>query len=158
MFRIHILHQRYHFHQISTYNSNDIDLQEKKITGVYFLGYKYHGTCGFGRFYNSDSGKCVKARPEVCDPGHSNRASSIANKLEELRAKQQLEQLELRQDGTKVVCYVTSWAFYRKGEGKFVPEHLDTRLCTHIIYAYAGLNPDTLLIHSFDPWADIENS
>lgn len=119
------------------------------------LGMQYHGSCGFGRFYNSDNGMCVKARPELCDPGHSNRANFIA-KLEEL---QQLEQLELNnQEGKKVVCYVTSWAFYRRGEGKFVPEHLDSRLCTHVVYAFAGLNPDSLLIHSFDPWADIENS
>lgn len=100
---------------------------------------------------------CIKARPDICDPGHSNRATSIT-KLEELRDKQQLEQLELHQENKKVVCYVTSWAFYRRGEGKFVPEHLDSRLCTHIVYAFAGLNPDTLLIHPFDPWADIENS
>lgn len=47
---------------------------------------------------------------------------------------------------------------YRKGEGKFVPEHLDARLCTDVVYAFAGLNPETLTLHSFDPWADIENS
>ncbi|XP_051164101.1 probable chitinase 10 [Leptopilina boulardi] len=120
-------------------------------------GLQYHGSCGYGRFYNSDNGMCIKARPDICDPGHSNRATSIT-KLEELRDKQQLEQLELHQENKKVVCYVTSWAFYRRGEGKFVPEHLDSRLCTHIVYAFAGLNPDTLLIHPFDPWADIENN
>lgn len=56
------------------------------------------------------------------------------------------------------MCYVTSWALYRKEDGKFVPEHLDSQLCTDIVYAFAGLNPETLLIESFDPWADIEHS
>lgn len=58
----------------------------------------------------------------------------------------------------RVVCYMTSWAFYRRGDGKFVPEHIDTRLCTHIVYAYASLSPDELVAKEFDPWADITNS
>lgn len=57
-----------------------------------------------------------------------------------------------------MACYFTSWASYRKKEGKFVPEHLDPRLCTHIIYAFASLDPETLTIQPFDTWADIENS
>lgn len=58
----------------------------------------------------------------------------------------------------RIVCYVTSWAFYRKGDGKFVPENIDTRLCTHIVYAYASLSYDELVAKEFDPWADITNS
>lgn len=53
---------------------------------------------------------------------------------------------------------MTNWAFYRKGEGKFVPEHLDQRLCTHIVYAFASLDPQLLLPKEFDPWADLDNS
>lgn len=56
------------------------------------------------------------------------------------------------------MCYVTNWAFYRKGEGKFVPENLDQRLCTHIVYAFATLDPERLIMKEFDMWADIENS
>lgn len=57
----------------------------------------------------------------------------------------------------KVICHVTNWSFYRKGEGKFVPENIDTSLCTHIIYAFASLDPQTLKLKEFDPWGDIEN-
>lgn len=53
---------------------------------------------------------------------------------------------------------MTSWAFYRRGDGKFVPEHIDSRLCTHVVYAYATLTPDNLVAKEFDPWADINNS
>ena len=53
---------------------------------------------------------------------------------------------------------MTSWAFYRRGDGKFVPENIDTRLCTHVVYAYASLSPDELIAKEFDPWADVTNS
>lgn len=65
---------------------------------------------------------------------------------------------EGEQSDKLVVCYMTSWAFYRRGDGKFVPEHVDTRLCTHVVYAYASLSPDDLIAKEFDPWADITNS
>lgn len=57
----------------------------------------------------------------------------------------------------KVVCHITNWSFYRKNEGKFVPENLDHKLCTHIIYSFATLEPDDLELKEFDPWVDIEN-
>lgn len=59
--------------------------------------------------------------------------------------------------GYRVVCHITNWSFYRKGEGKFVPENLDASLCTHIIYSYATLEPEELELREFDPWGDIEN-
>ena len=37
----------------------------------------------------------------------------------------------------RIVCYYTNWSQYRPNEGKFLPEDLDTSLCTHMIYAYA---------------------
>lgn len=58
----------------------------------------------------------------------------------------------------KIVCYFTNWSWYRKGDGKFVPENIDPTLCTHIVYAYAGLDPNELKIKPFDPTADIDHS
>jgi chitinase len=57
----------------------------------------------------------------------------------------------------KVVCHTTNWAFYRKGEGKFVPENLDFSLCTHVVYSFATLDPEQFIMLEFDPWADVEN-
>lgn len=81
---------------------------------------------------------------------------------EKLQQQQQVQlqpsQLKLaRNSEPKVVCHITNWSFYRKGEGKFVPENLDTSLCTHIIYAYASLAPNELELREFDPWGDIQN-
>jgi len=120
---------------------------------VSLLGLQYHGHCGHSRFYEPIEKRCVIAAPEICnvlDQNNSPLASSQTQKLEKLEL--------LQQKGPRVVCYVASWALYRKEDGKFVPENLDSRLCTDIVYAFAGLSPETLMIHTFDPWADIDNS
>ncbi|XP_075149513.1 chitinase 10 [Haematobia irritans] len=57
----------------------------------------------------------------------------------------------------KVVCYFTNWAWYRPGQGKYVPEDIDENLCTHIVYGFAVLNSNSLTIKTHDSWADIDN-
>ncbi|KAK8763414.1 hypothetical protein V5799_033976 [Amblyomma americanum] len=57
-------------------------------------------------------------------------------------------------DGPKVVCYFTSWSIYRDDRGRFAPEDIDPKVCTHIMYAFATLDSATLLISMADPWAD----
>ncbi|GCB82358.1 hypothetical protein scyTo_0022655, partial [Scyliorhinus torazame] len=60
---------------------------------------------------------------------------------------------------SRLVCYFTSWAQYRPGEGKFKIDDLDPCLCTHLIYAFAGMKDnkitnldanDLTLYHSFN--------
>lgn len=58
----------------------------------------------------------------------------------------------------KVVCYFTNWAWYRQGVGKYLPADIDPDLCTHIIYGFAVLNGDQLVIKPHDTWADFDNS
>ncbi|RWS26523.1 chitinase-like protein [Leptotrombidium deliense] len=60
-------------------------------------------------------------------------------------------------DEYKVVCYFTSWSFYRKEDAKFIPEDINPYYCTHLIYAFATLDRDSLTIRIHDRWADIEN-
>jgi len=57
-----------------------------------------------------------------------------------------------------VVCYFASWSWYRYGEGKFAPEYIDKSLCTHVVYAFASLDPNDLTITSGNEWEDLENS
>lgn len=57
----------------------------------------------------------------------------------------------------RIVCYFINWAWYRDAAGKFLPEDLDADMCSHINFAFAILDPNTLTLKSSDPWADIDN-
>ncbi|XP_026755923.2 probable chitinase 2 [Galleria mellonella] len=58
--------------------------------------------------------------------------------------------------GKAVVCYVATWAAYRKGDGSFSVNQLNPQLCTHLVYSFAGLNQETNGIKILDSWLDIE--
>lgn len=58
----------------------------------------------------------------------------------------------------RVVCYYGSWAVYRPDLGKFDVENINPYVCTHVIYAFAGLSPDTYEIISLDPYNDLEEN
>ena len=53
-----------------------------------------------------------------------------------------------------VVCYVEGSSAYIPGNGKFLIDHIDPMLCTHLIYAFAGLNSVTHSIQSLDVFLD----
>ncbi|XP_028732439.1 chitotriosidase-1 [Peromyscus leucopus] len=40
----------------------------------------------------------------------------------------------------KLVCYFTNWAQYRPGAARFLPRDVDPNLCSHLIYAFAGMD------------------
>ncbi|KAH7726121.1 CBN-CHT-1 protein [Aphelenchoides avenae] len=48
-------------------------------------------------------------------------------------------------------CYFTNWAQYRPGRGKFTPENYVSGLCTHIFYAFAGVEPGSFASKASDP-------
>lgn len=101
----------------------------------------------------------MKMDQHACRQEQLDRIQENRYQTEETKKEQESGNLEISsQEGPRVVCYVTSWSLYRKGDGLFAPERLDSRLCTDVIYAFAGLNPDTLLIQPLDPWIDIEHS
>merc|ERR1711936_998658 len=57
----------------------------------------------------------------------------------------------------KVVCYFTNWAWYRPGIGKYKPEDIDPTICTHVVYGFAVLDSNNLVIKPHDSWADLDN-
>lgn len=57
----------------------------------------------------------------------------------------------------KVVCYFTNWAWYRQNGGKYLPEDIDAKLCSHIVYGFAVLDRESLTIKPHDSWADLDN-
>jgi chitinase len=57
----------------------------------------------------------------------------------------------------KVVCYYGSWAVYRPDDGKYPVEEVDPKICTHLIYGFAGLGHDHT-IKSLDSWNDLKDN
>ena len=55
----------------------------------------------------------------------------------------------------RIVCYFESWATYRTGNGKFDVEMIDPNLCTHLIYAFMGINSNAE-VTILDSWNDID--
>ncbi|EFA10488.1 chitinase 10 isoform X1 [Tribolium castaneum] len=128
---------------------------DPKNCAAYYVcrsGLSYHLSCAENMMFDPMSGKCEYSLGEKCRPG---QIIQVANSL---RQYEDLLEYEAKEEGPKVVCYMTNWAFYRKAEGKFVPEHIDQRLCTHVVYAFASLDPEKLLLKEFDPWADLDNN
>lgn len=56
----------------------------------------------------------------------------------------------------KVVCYYPNWVYYRKGDGKYTVDDIDTSLCTHIIYSFVILDGEKHIIKAHDTWLDID--
>lgn len=46
---------------------------------------------------------------------------------------------------------------YRQNGGKYLPEDIDAKLCSHIVYGFAVLDRDSLTIKPHDTWADFDN-
>ena len=59
-------------------------------------------------------------------------------------------------NGYKIVCYYGAWAVYRQKPMAFNVTDIDPHACTHLIYAFAGLDEATNKIVSLDPKVDIE--
>ena len=59
-------------------------------------------------------------------------------------------------NGYKIVCYYGAWAVYRQKPMAFNVTDIDPHACTHLIYAFAGLDEATNKIISLDPEVDIK--
>lgn len=57
--------------------------------------------------------------------------------------------------GYKIVCYYESWAVYRPQPLDFGVSDIDASACTHLIYAFAGLDETNYTISSLDHDYDI---
>ncbi|XP_046681146.1 proteoglycan 4 isoform X2 [Homalodisca vitripennis] len=64
--------------------------------------------------------------------------------------------IEKRESSEKrVVCYYTNWSVYRPGTAKYNPQNINPYLCTHLIYAFGGLDRENGL-RPYDKYQDIE--
>ncbi|VVC32262.1 Hypothetical protein CINCED_3A021700 [Cinara cedri] len=58
----------------------------------------------------------------------------------------------------KVVCYFSNWAIYRPGIGKFTSCDILVKDCTHMIYAFVGLNTTIWSVQVLDYDVDIKQN
>ena len=56
-----------------------------------------------------------------------------------------------------ILADFTNWAWYRPGIGKYKPEDIDPTICTHVVYGFAVLDSNKLVIKPHDRWADLDN-
>lgn len=61
---------------------------------------------------------------------------------------------------SKVVCYYNSKSYTRESQARMLPLDLDPALsfCTHLVYGYAGIQPDTYKMVSLNENLDIDRS
>ena len=88
-----------------------------------------------------------------------NEDSNVVNEQsdkDETEFKDIDEEIEIDEEH-KVVCYFTNWAWYRPEAGKYQPQDIEADLCTHIVYGFAVLDPETLTVKAHDTWADFDN-
>nr|AWU46592.1 chitinase 4 [Scylla paramamosain] len=57
--------------------------------------------------------------------------------------------------GDDLVCYFSSWARWRPGNGMFDVEDVDPFLCTHVVFSFTGLSNVTWEMEVLDPWNEL---
>ncbi|XP_058814816.1 chitinase-like protein Idgf4 [Topomyia yanbarensis] len=62
-------------------------------------------------------------------------------------------------DGPRVLCYYDGSAALREGLGKTIVSDIELALpfCTHLIYGFAGLNPETFKVRALDASLDLDS-
>ena len=102
----------------------------------------------FQKLSTSSFKKCILIYPFFSFSVFSQGLSDVEQPPEHSLVKRQI-------DERRVVCYYANWAVYRQGTAKFTPQNINPYLCTHLIYAFAGLGKDDE-IQTFDKYQDLE--
>lgn len=73
--------------------------------------------------------------------------SDILSKVKPSHQKvEQSNAIDSKVRPAQVFCYMTSWSQNRPGAGKFSPDNIDAKLCTHVIYAFGTLKDHKLTL------------
>lgn len=108
-------------------------------------------TCADGLHYDTNIGACNW--PQLVDCKLQARVrSSDADKA----ADTQVFSLVKGKQDKKVICYFSNWASLRSGDGKFLPENINASLCTHVVYAFAKLDSQSLTMIPSGPRTDLD--
>ena len=118
------------------------------VSSEYFTcttGVRQKHACTHGLHFDAVSGQCRTQDKAKFHPGVVVRAQQASSSA-----------LLLSSPDKKVVCYFSNWAGLRSGDGKYLPEHLDSSLCSHIVYAFAKLDAEELIPAPSGPKSDID--
>ena len=118
------------------------------VSSKYFIctsGVRQKHSCTYGLHFDAASGQCRVQEQAEFHPGVVVRAQQASS-----------SPLLLSSPDKKVVCYFSNWAGLRSGDGRYLPEHLDPSLCSHIVYAFAKLDDELLIPAPSGPKSDID--
>lgn len=97
----------------------------------------------------------------VDEPSETTAAAAQLALEEALRKREAEERMAARAADTArrsfdpiIVCYLASWSTYRPAAAKFTPDNVNPFLCTHLIYAFAGIS-SKFELKPFDSYNDI---
>ena len=105
-------------------------------------------TCADGLYYDPNIQACNWPDSVECSPGartNTRTASQFSSPLTKANSIK------------KVICYFSNWAGLRSGDGRFIPENIDARLCSHVVYAFAKLDEDSLSMTPSGPKSDLDD-
>lgn len=123
---------------------------------------QYSFSCPSGLYFDEKLSVCNW--PFLTDCATKKRGNPYAfhnhqfNQIKILDLLSCLVEMTRRIDDYKVLCYFSSWSWLRQANARFVPENIIPKTCTHVLYAYAGLDPQDLTLRATDKWTDIYNS
>ena len=98
-------------------------------------------TCADGLYYDPNIAACNWPQLVQCDVAQNRRSSPLTRANTEVK---------------KVICYFSNWAGLRSGDGKFLPENIDASLCSHVVYAFAKLDAESLTMIPSGPRSDLD--
>ena len=115
-----------------------------------------HGTPQFRQYTNDVVGgnSLTYSSKKKTSNGHGYAGLSEAGKNGREQGQSQYGQQD--DDKKKVVCYFSNWAHERPADAAFIPENLQgVEGCTHVFYAFATLDPRSLLMAPSHRYTDV---
>ena len=116
--------------------------------------------CAAGLWFNEDTKLCDYPQRVDCQqqqPVAESRSQIYSVSINQLAGRSHHPAARQLPSAYKLVCYLSSWSWLRPAPAQFVPERLSGEACTHLIYAYAGLDPVELIVQSADRWTDTDH-
>ena len=122
-------------------------------------GALYRSQCPYGQLFDEVTGVCTYFATSRCETGiiklHGSPTFRMYTDDSALVASQIAKSSKSREKN--VICYFSNWAHEREGKGRFIPENIQQAKCTHIIYAFATLDPLTLELTPSHRYTDLRS-